>query len=164
VDEAMGSMRNGQGDEFFVLFSDAGCFLKGFDHEQAQEAVPPEAFYDQLPEPFRSQAQEVAFSPANVTFCYWRRHSDPDWGRATVPSYLGRDGSGDLLPLLVGDPRDYVEFAQSYHEREVPLGAVSAIYQHQPITMDLAHSLNPSCSWVGLTEDCAEVGYPISIG
>jgi hypothetical protein len=31
--EAMGSMRNGQGDEWFCVFSPVGAFLKGFDHE-----------------------------------------------------------------------------------------------------------------------------------
>jgi hypothetical protein len=29
--ERMGSMRNGQGDHWFALFSSAGCWLKGFD-------------------------------------------------------------------------------------------------------------------------------------
>ncbi|MGA7805455.1 hypothetical protein [Bradyrhizobium sp.] len=31
--EMMGSMRNGQGDEFFALFNSHGAFIKGFDHE-----------------------------------------------------------------------------------------------------------------------------------
>lgn len=31
--EQMGSMRNGSGDELFVLFNHAGCFIKGFAHE-----------------------------------------------------------------------------------------------------------------------------------
>jgi hypothetical protein len=31
--EAMASMRNGQGDEWFCVFSSVGAFLEGFDHE-----------------------------------------------------------------------------------------------------------------------------------
>src|SRR6185295_5374239 len=32
-DGQMGSMRNGEGDEFFCHFDEKGCFLKGFVHE-----------------------------------------------------------------------------------------------------------------------------------
>ena len=31
--EEMGSMRNGSGDDWFILFSDCGAAIKGLDHE-----------------------------------------------------------------------------------------------------------------------------------
>ncbi len=39
----MGSMRNGCGDDYFILFSSAGVALKGFAHEcpMAQPGNPP---------------------------------------------------------------------------------------------------------------------------
>jgi hypothetical protein len=33
LNEMMASMRNGQGDDFFILFNDNGAIIKGFDHE-----------------------------------------------------------------------------------------------------------------------------------
>jgi hypothetical protein len=33
--EMMASMRNGSGDEYFILFNSHGAILKGFDHESA---------------------------------------------------------------------------------------------------------------------------------
>jgi hypothetical protein len=33
LDEMMASMRNGQGDDFFILFNNNGAIIKGFDHE-----------------------------------------------------------------------------------------------------------------------------------
>ncbi|VEL96903.1 hypothetical protein ALT761_01896 [Alteromonas sp. 76-1] len=36
--EQMGSMKNGCGDDFFVLFNQDGCFVKGFDHESAMSS------------------------------------------------------------------------------------------------------------------------------
>src|SRR6185369_15285801 len=32
-DEMMASMRNGSGDEYFILFNSIGAIIKGFDHE-----------------------------------------------------------------------------------------------------------------------------------
>ncbi|WP_394393217.1 hypothetical protein [Shewanella woodyi] len=36
--EQMGSMRNGCGYDFSVLFNQAGCFVKGFGHESAMSS------------------------------------------------------------------------------------------------------------------------------
>jgi hypothetical protein len=33
LNEMMASMRNGQGDDFFILFNNNGAIIKGFDHE-----------------------------------------------------------------------------------------------------------------------------------
>jgi hypothetical protein len=37
--EQMGSMRDGQGDDLFALFTKDGCFLKGFAHEAPMTPV-----------------------------------------------------------------------------------------------------------------------------
>jgi hypothetical protein len=38
--EMMASMRNGSGDDWFLLFSQAGAIMKGFSHESPMAAIP----------------------------------------------------------------------------------------------------------------------------
>jgi len=70
----MASMRNGQGDAWFCVFSDVGVFLKGFDHESQMSPCrtqPPHVWrgvLDELPEPFKPFATEPALSMADTTF------------------------------------------------------------------------------------------------
>jgi hypothetical protein len=162
--EQMGSMRNGSGDELFALFSDAGCYIKGLDHEQRDPGVPPEAFYCQLPEPFATQAMEVAFSPQYLSFALWRGAADTAWHRASVEACPpDRDGSEWMLDLLL-DPRPdaYVAFAADYYEVDLPPAPVEALYAHEPLTEALATALNPDADWATLQEDAQETGYPLA--
>jgi hypothetical protein len=48
----MGSMRNGCGDEYFILFTPAGAAIKGYAHEypMARPGEPPEGMFDGFPE------------------------------------------------------------------------------------------------------------------
>jgi hypothetical protein len=158
--EQMGSMRNGQGDDLFALFSDAGCFIKGFDHELTLWDVPANAFYAQLPRPFDEQAREVAFSPDHVTFCLWRAKEDEAWQQAVVAAYE-EDGSEYLLELLDGDPDSYRDFAARYYEQDVDGAAIAAIYGHEPVTEAFARRINPDIDWNQLQEDAAEIGYKL---
>jgi hypothetical protein len=76
--EMMASMRNGQGDEYFILFDSHGAIMKGFDHESAmspwsadEEKTWP-GIFDDVPEEFKSFLSEPAFSIPETTFCIWR--------------------------------------------------------------------------------------------
>src|SRR5690348_15606809 len=51
VDVALGSMRNGQGDHYFCVFSTDGALLKGFEHEAPMSPFrvdPPEIWPEVL--------------------------------------------------------------------------------------------------------------------
>ncbi len=163
--ERMGSIRNGSGDELFALFSEAGCFIKGFDHEAALEGVSASEFYRQVPPAFEAGVIEPAFSPDDVTFCYWRAPGDTEWSRALLPAYAAaRDGSEELLEALDGDPASYLRFARSYFEVELPLEAVAGFFEQRPLSEAVARLLNPSAEWEALKEEAEEIGYPISGG
>jgi len=85
MNEQMGSMRNGCGDEFFVLFNQHGCFIKGFAHDSAMsswctdEQKPWEGLLKGLPNEFKEAAEEPAFSMDNISFCLWRSFQDAEW-------------------------------------------------------------------------------------
>jgi hypothetical protein len=162
--QEMASMRNGCGDEWFILFDSNGAAIKGFAHECAlardrsfaariQQVVPPM---------FGSFLHEPAFSMNLATFCFWRRHSDPTW--SVVPPASGvvspeADGSAELIAILGGGPECYREWAADYYEQEIPLSAVQAIYAHEPLNGQLVATLNPECSLAAIANDAKEIGY-----
>lgn len=160
----MGSMRNGCGDEYFILFTPAGAAIKGYAHEypMAQPGAPPEGMFDGFPEAITDFLPEPAFSMENTTFCLWCLH-DGEWsmGSARLTEHADPDGSEFLLELLTADPRDYQNYAKDYFEVDVPLAAIESIYAHRPLTEDLVQSVNAEVRLRDLLDEFAEVGYPI---
>ncbi|MGJ4943327.1 hypothetical protein ACQR1W_22305 [Bradyrhizobium sp. HKCCYLS1011] len=162
--EMVGSMRNGQGDEFFAAFNCHGTFIKGFDHESAAASLglPSERFYRALPHHFAAFSREPAFSPEYVTFCMWRLSDEPAWSSAKIelPEAEDSDGSAHLLEILDCLPKTYWRWATEYYETEVSQQAVIAVYEHRTLTEEIVASLNPTCSVAALRDDIAEIGYP----
>ena len=165
--EMMASMRNGSGDEYFVLFNSHGAIMKGFAHESAMspwsselEQVWP-GVLDDVPNEFAQFLIEPAFSMTETTFCIWRRNADAAWqtGKIDYPKEEDPDGSEDLLYILDGDPKTYQEFAEQYHECSIDLGTVRSIYQHQPLTTQMIKGLNPEVSLESLASDLEEISY-----
>lgn len=161
----MGSMRNGQGDEFFALFNSHGAFLKGFVHDSPAAAakIPSALFYRELPHQFEECRREPAFSTGYVTFCIWRLLGQPAWSycKVDLPSAGDADGSAYLLSMLDGVPETYRAWASENYGCDVPIKAVEAVYEHQPLTNELVVALNPMQSVKRLEPDTAEIGYAI---
>jgi hypothetical protein len=163
----MASMRNGQGDAWFCVFSDVGVFLKGFDHESQMSpwsAQPPHVWrgvLDEVPEKFKPFATEPAFSMADTTFCIWRGHDDEAWrtGHIEWPSNEDPDGSDWMLSILDGDPQKYKSWAESYYERSMSLHLIDHVYQHRRLTDEFVQTLNPNRNLETLASDIEEIGY-----
>ncbi|MEP7287398.1 MAG: hypothetical protein ABI947_16700 [Chloroflexota bacterium] len=167
-DEYLASMRNGQGDHYFCLFTLAGAVIKGFAHEAPMSPYhfTPSTIWsgilDQLPLQFRASLSETAFAIDETTFCIWRTYSDSVWqiGDIQFPAGENTDGSAHLLSMLDGDPRTYQRWAEGYYGRTVDLDAVTAIYHHKSLTPALIATLNAELSIDDLSADIAEIGYP----
>lgn len=167
--ELMGSMRNGCGDDFYAHFGSAGCWLKGFAHEYPMSPYrerPPRPWpgvLDAVPAEFAGCLQETAFEAEAVTFCVWRRYTDPGWQVGPIafpPAHPDPDGSAFLLSALDGRPESYQSFVADYYEREVELAAVQHVYRHRPLTVEVVARLNPEVSLGELASDISEIGYP----
>ena len=164
--ETMGSMRNGQGDDLFVLFNAKGAFIKGFVHDAAivSRKVPAELFYRGLRLEFEGCAKEPAFSPEKVTFCLWRLNSQRSWSHSDIPlPDADADGSASLLTMLDGSPETYRAWAMDYYERDISLASVAAIYRHEPLTEALIQALNPEQRLAFLRDDLGEIAYPVML-
>jgi hypothetical protein len=162
--EMMASMRNGSGDNWFLLFSQAGAVIKGFSHESPMAAVPtwPGVLSD-VPAIFGTFLSEPAFSMDDTTFCIWRTVFDHQWqkGFVSCPSGSDPDGSADLLFILDGKSKTYQQWAEEYSEADVSLAAVAHVYAHLPLTEEIVAELNRDIVLSDLSADIIKIGYPL---
>ncbi|MFS0705313.1 hypothetical protein AB6N23_12385 [Cellulomonas sp. 179-A 9B4 NHS] len=172
-DEAMASMRNGQGDEWSIVFGPAGAFLRGFDHESQMSPFrrggrPFQGVLDAVPEVFATAASEPAFTLDGTylaTVCLWRRAGDTAWQVGPVPYPPGDDpdGADFLFELLVADgPGAYVQFASDYYEVDLAHRDVAHVLAAGPLSEPLVRRLNPDVSLRDLEQDLRAMGYPSS--
>jgi hypothetical protein len=170
VGQMMASMNNGGGDEYFILFNQAGAIIKGFDHESEMSPYASESMtlwlglLDHIPEEFQAFLSELAFKVEDTTFCCWRRYIDRDWqtGHINYPSgNEGADGSNWMLSNLDGNPVTYQEWAEDYHGRKIDLELVRRLYQHQSLTAEIVQGLNEELLLSDLVRDVEEIGYPL---
>jgi len=159
--DRMASMRNGEGDDFFILFTAAGAAIKGYVHDAPMAGSVADGMFGGFPERISGFLDEPAFSMDRTTFCLWSTGAAWSQGPVARPSGDDPDGSADLLQCLVDDPTPYIAFATDYYEVEVPSETVAALYQHTPLTEAIVASLNPETRLAELAEDLDEIGYPI---
>jgi hypothetical protein len=161
----MASMRNGYGDNWFLLFDSHGAALKGFAHEfpLAGDASFATRIQQTVPPVFASFLYEPAFSMEMASFCFWRRRTDSAWSVVSPASghvSPEEDGSAELLGILDGKPETYHAWATDYYEREIPPEAVRAIYRHHTLSGGLLVKLNAELALSDVRKDAVEIGYP----
>ncbi|WP_199848345.1 hypothetical protein [Streptomyces sp. Ag109_G2-6] len=172
-DEEMASMRNGSGNEYSIVFSAAGAYVRGFDHEApmspyGNDGEPWPGVIDEVPEVFKPFVEEPAFTDEDdvpvVTACLWREATDDRWRHGVIDFPAGcsdPDGATGLFELLVDrSPEAFRRFAEDYYEVPVDLEAVRDVYALRPLSQKLVSSLNAEVTLADLAEDLAEIGYP----
>ncbi|MFE2644500.1 hypothetical protein ACFXDO_18295 [Streptomyces nigra] len=171
--EEMASMRNGSGDEYFIVFSKAGAYVRGFAHEApmspyANDGEPWPGVIDDVPDAFKPFVEEPAFTDEDdvpvVTACLWREATDDQWRHGAIDfpaGYSDPDGATGLFGLLVDrSPRAFQRFAEDSYEVPVDLEAVRYVYALRPLDERLVSWLNAEVTLADLAEDIAEIGYP----
>nr|WP_308404939.1 hypothetical protein [Streptomyces sp. 35G-GA-8] len=171
--EEMASMRNGSGDEYSIVFSAAGAYVRGFDHESpmspyANDGEVWPGVIDSVPSAFRSCVEAPVFTDEDhvpvVTACMWRETAETRWSHGTIDFPAGHDdadGADRLFRLLVDpSPEEYQRFAEDYYEVPVNLTAVRHVYALRPLTPALVSSLNEATSLSDVAEEIGEIGYP----
>ncbi|MFI6694575.1 hypothetical protein ACIBLA_22995 [Streptomyces sp. NPDC050433] len=171
--EEMASMRNGSGDEYSIVFSSAGAYVRGFDHESpmspyANDGEVWPGVIDGVPSAFLSCVEEPAFTDEDhmpvVTACIWRETADTRWRHGTIDfpaGYDDPDGANRLFHLLADpSPEAYQRFAEDYYEVPLNLAAVRHVYALRPLTPALVSGLNEATSLSDVAEEIGEIGYP----
>jgi hypothetical protein len=106
------SMRDGSGDEMFIIFAAADVLIKGFAHESRvspYQTNPPQVYpgiLDGIPASLLYLLQEPALEFEATTFCIWHTDDVLGWQHGQLPNVAGHDpdGSQSLLAMLDGKP------------------------------------------------------------
>ncbi|MFN0250942.1 MAG: hypothetical protein ACKV2T_28975 [Kofleriaceae bacterium] len=148
--ERMASMRNGSGDDWFVVFAPAGVFVKAYWHEYPDEPVAK--IYDGLPAKLQAQVREPAFSMEHVTFGGW--HDGTAWTLRGNAKPMR-----EQLAILSGDPNAYRAYASDYFGIDVPVDAIVHVLAGKKIDAKLVARITTERTLADLKEDLAEVAY-----
>lgn len=185
--QMMGSMRNGQGDDYFIWFSPVATAIKGFHHESYMSPYRHEGIFPgvlpSLPPAFNSFVNEPAFSMEDITFCIWREQNDSAWKIGDIewpPSDLASfcdgteegsiydpDGSRDLLFALDGKPETYLLWANDYYELadeniDLQLEDLTLVYAHEQLNDELLARMGCRRTLKELAPDIDEIGYGLA--
>ncbi|MEW2358642.1 hypothetical protein [Spirillospora sp. NPDC029432] len=179
-DAELASMDNGSGDEYSIVFTAAGAFVRGFDHESVMSPYGDEnhrtwpGLIEAVPLEFAEWVSEPAFCDDGgagpflaATVCLWRRHDQPAWQTGDIEFPTGRRAGGDpdgaswLFHLLAdGTPDAYCRYAADYFGHPVDPADVRHVFEHRPLDPELVRRLNPDASLAGLAEPLDTIGFP----
>ncbi|WP_203793833.1 hypothetical protein [Actinoplanes couchii] len=174
-DDEAGAMRNGSGEEFDVVFTPAGVFIRGVYHESSMfehsggklwpgllDGLPPE-FGDQVTEPAFTRADGIL----DATFVLWRSAGDDAWRAGKDIDFspadedeVNPDGSW-LLDVLGDDIAEkYQEYAEEVLEVELPLAAIRHVTTFQPLTGAVIRALGPDSDPARVRDLAEKLGFP----
>lgn len=161
--EMLASMRNGEGDDWLILWNPSGAIIKGFLHNAPMARdCPWPGVVDSVPEEFQAFLNDPAFSRQHTTFCLWRRPEDPRWcvGEIDFPDDPDADGARTLLRFLDGEPETYRRWGEEYFGWSLDRRAIEHIYRQAPLSPFVVRSLNADAGYKELKSELSEIGYP----
>ncbi len=147
--EMMASMRDGLGNEYFLLFSENGVAGKVLCTSKEGNAS---ALLTAIPDCFSSFKNEVAFNLDNASFYFWRTHKDEKWFASPndLKSYA-------FLGFLVGGSAYYHHWAESYYEQKIDLMMLETVFNASQINSKCLKVLNSELEFEELREDILEI-------
>lgn len=153
-EEMMASMKNGSGNEYFLLFNKHGVIGKVFIKNMQLSENEKKELFTKIPSLYESFKQEEAFSLDNISFCFWRSNNKNSWVSEPMTENLF------YLNFLTGNPNIYKEWAEEYYEKKFNIDVIQDIFLHKPLTTEIISKLNTEIKIEDLSEDLEEIGYP----
>ncbi len=136
--EMLASMRDGEGEEYFILFNEQGAAGKVFNG--VPSTLHNENYLEKMPACFKSFMNEPAFCVENYSYFFWIMKNFKD---SFVP--LRRDdnnyGPGEFL---ANDFRFYHQWAQNYYDRDIDLDSIESIFIPHTLDPHMPHTINKS--------------------
>lgn len=148
--QRMASMRNGSGDDWFIVFEPGGVFVKAFWHEYPREDVAK--LYAGLPSKLLPHLEEGAFSMEDVTFGGW--HDGTTWTLSGNAKPMREE-----LEMLTGDPAAYRKYVADYLELDVPVDAIAHVLAGHKLDARLVNRITTERTLAELKGDLAEIDY-----
>lgn len=182
-------MRNGQGDQVLILFTENGTCINGFAHESLMngwkeiQIVEKKSFkeklfgakkepktelkqeifngvLDSLPEEFNEFIYGEPVKSIGTTFCIWSIQNAWKIGNVKLPNDNYKDGSSDLLQLLDGNALTYKTWAEGYYEQVFNIELIESVFAGNPISKELVLELNSDIgNFEVLKRELEEIGF-----
>ncbi len=147
----MASMRNGSGDDWFIVFTPTGTFVKSFWHEYKRASA--DAIYAGLPKALAKQRKENAFMlDDGVTFGGF--HDGTSWTLRGNAKPLAEE-----LAILSGDPAAYRSYVAAYFEQKIPLAVVEHVLAGKKLDAKLVARITKEQTLADLKSELADIGY-----
>lgn len=147
--EEMASMRDGEGNEYFIYFSHLGVAGKVLFENNIQNPIES---LDKIPNVFENFKNEKAFNLDNATFFFWKTYNDEKW--FSSPNNL-KDYS--LLSFINNSYKGYQEWAENYYEREIESQTLHEVFSSLDINSKQLAILNSELILEDLEEDRYEI-------
>ena len=164
-DEECCQMRDGSGDEMFILFRKTGIVINGFAHESSFQ--DKDLITKDLPKEFHAFIFGAPVASTGTTFCIWTVEGNKQWtnNKNALKQENSYDGSEELLELFDGNPETFHQWVEEYYDLEnLSLDIVKQVYKHTPISKKIINQLNPALKDIKqLKEDLEEIGYEYTI-
>ena len=149
-EQRLASMRNGEGDEWFLVFEPSGTFLKTFWHEYENEIS--KQIYTGIKKELEPLVEEPAFSMEYITYGGW--HDGKKWHLRG-----NKDPFKQEIEILSGAPSAYRDYAAQYFEADLSTETISSILSGERLTVELLAKINPKRIFDDLSADLDEIGY-----
>lgn len=140
----LGLFDSGAGDHMFIIFTERGTVVKGFDRESSLAPQYSENkkidLYEGLPRHLSQHLEHPMFLKNEVTFCYWQTLKDKEWVCAEQDSDEDNDPTF-LLSCIYETPHEYGAWAESCFDISLDYEVLEKVYNGEPLTRDLAYQL-----------------------
>jgi len=160
--EEMASMRDGEGNDYFILFSAHGVSIKGYFPESgfSCDGKALKAVRALMPKKLSFFLEEPAFSIEEASFFIWFDGNKSHWLKTIVSGAEKEDGALYLMQWLKHGPEFYKEWAERYYGFPIDFDLVVHIFSFQPIDVGFIKQFGIVFDKNQLLEDMAEIGYP----
>ena|ERR1700733_2605227 len=151
--DRMASMRNGAGDDWFIVFARAGVFVKSFWHEYEHEDVA--AIYKGIPVGLAPLVREPSFLMEDVTFGGF--HDGTKWTLRGNAKPLVEE-----FAVLSGDAAAYQSYIAAVFDVKLPLDAIAHVLAGKPLDAKLVARITKDRTLAELRAELAEISYGTS--
>jgi len=157
--EQMASMRDGEGNGYFILFAPFGTAMKGtcIANGAFEDNAIADSARAKMPEKFADFLSEPTFSIHEASFIAWFDEKNKKWTKTESEK---EDGSGFLTEIIRGDEETFRDWANVYYEIDLKPVFIEHVFQFMPIDGKFIEQLGFSLDGKQLLEDMDEIGYP----
>jgi len=154
--EEMASMRDGEGNEYFILFKNGNIIGKVFEKSSPLTEIERNELFQKIPKILNFFLEEKAFSLQDTTLIFWKIKEDKEL------VYLPLNKELSYLGFLY-TPEVYINWAKKYYEINFDEKTIEELFNYMPLTEERIKKLNKTLTFSDLEEDIQKISYPTLI-